>query len=412
MSCADEGLLAEIAAGMRKRGDHPSQLLASHLDKALASRRKPMRLFRALDAAPFKAGVGLTYRTLNALPEAPALASTNCHNGQKKLTLTLLEFLAVALTKVDAADALVVYPGASGLATVIAAQLFPALKFVAYDPAPNTLQLMPPFEDKAVYRDVPDRPDGSKRLLVFTDRAGWFDDASCDYVRRVLLPATGRSRVLFVSDIRAEREEGAIARDMLNQARWAVRLAPDSYMFKFRLPYQNAAAACVAFGRELGAFLSPKGAPGRGPHLPYVAGKLYVQPYARPTTAELRLVGHGPVRATFYSVARIENAMALFNAVYRGHARFGRRAVPYEEAVEDAVLEACARRGGADREDMRALMEGYITSFIRGKGEDECAGNAVQRELQKRPNDPLVRRVAAACGPQKRPKGSGRPTRG
>lgn len=401
MSCTDESILIEFADRMKGRGDLPSKTLARHIATGLASHKQPLPMFRDILDAPFAPGQSLSYHSLSKLPEAAALAATNCHNGQKKLTLSLLEFITGCLTRVDAEDALVVYPGASGLATVVAAKLFPKLRFAAFDPAANTVQLMPPFESKAVYIKMPERPDNSKQLLVFTGEAGFFSDSTCTYVREVLLPAFGRRHILFVSDVRADAEESAIAKDMANQARWAVMLNAGNFMFKFRLPYRDVQQACAAMGRELLGLVPMKGKTGRGPQLPYLAGKLHVQTYGRPTTAELRLVGSGALSGCFYSVSRIEDLMSVFNAVYRSHARFkavNGRVLPYEAAVEAMVIKKVARLAGSTVPQVRRLVDGAIERFIHGKGADgECSLNAAIKEAKRRPDDPLVKRVTESC---------------
>ena len=106
--------------------------------------------------------------------ELDVLSVLNCHNGQKKLTLSVLEFLAFSLMKLKCAqnEVIVVYAGASGLASVVAANIFKDVKFVLYDPAPNTVALMPRFEDKVVYKTPlqgKNTMDTSKQIIIFTD---------------------------------------------------------------------------------------------------------------------------------------------------------------------------------------------------------------------------------------------------
>ena len=112
-----------------------------------------------------------SYNYISSSSELDVLSILNCHNGQRKLTMSVLEFLTVSLThlKVPQSDVLIIYAGASGLASVIAANIFKQVQFVLYDPAPNTVALLPPFQDKVVYRTPPQQVDLSKRMIIFTE---------------------------------------------------------------------------------------------------------------------------------------------------------------------------------------------------------------------------------------------------
>jgi hypothetical protein len=142
MLCSSPDFLAKVAATLPKK-----HVLQSHLVAAQKSRVSPVPSIRTLDELVVPDVP--TYEAMASLPQASLLSLANCHNGQLKLTLSVLEFLGVALAKlgVPHRDVLVVYAGASGMASVVAAEVFPDLHFWLYDPAPNTVQLMPRFDD-------------------------------------------------------------------------------------------------------------------------------------------------------------------------------------------------------------------------------------------------------------------------
>ncbi len=72
--------------------------------------------------------------------------------------------------------------------------------------------------------------------------------------------------VLFISDIRTEpNDDKHVARDMANQMRWHMIMKPKASMFKFRLPWSAGTTS-------------------------YLAGDVYMQPYAATRSTETRLI--------------------------------------------------------------------------------------------------------------------------
>lgn len=355
-------------------------VLAQHLTVADASHDDALPLVRTLDEFPPKPAPRWmpTYEFMASCPVVQSMALGNCHHGQRKLTLALLEFIADSLVALDCddRDVVLLYVGASGLATVAALTVFPSLQAVIYDPAKNTTELMPRFDDKVVYVDggVPCRKVRmDRRLVVFTQRAGWFDDTVAAHFRAHLFPRTGRKHLLFVSDVRAQTSEDAIARDMVDQQRWTIVVRPARYMLKFRMPYvwthaereivhglYVASAAALLAHAILVRSLLPAGWSLCRDSIPYLDGRAHLQLYGRQRTAELRLVGSvvgGRYAIRSYDMRAIEDAMATFNNVYRTHARF--RVCPcmpasrYEHASEIKILSTCIHAATPSRRRRR-----------------------------------------------------------
>ena len=386
--------------------------LAAHLDVAEKSHDEPLKLFRTfaqLDSfvkSIQKSAPQPTYEAISKCEIASALASVNCHNGQRKLTLSLLEFLSTAFARLKCAprDCIVVYAGASGMAAAVAATVFEGLRFVIYDPDPNVLNLMPRVrrevvrDAKSVERDVP-RMLSRTHIVVLTGTAGWFDDASCAFIRDRIAPTA--KHVLFISDVRVEPSEARIAQDMMDQQRWVLTLRPDAYMFKFRVPYAHDLGSYLRRYRDEAQSLRLREKSHAHHQAPtpvdnvgvmeYLEGDLFIQLYGRTRTAEMRLIGFASgadssggsnPKKTFsfrgYGVAEIENALALFNAVYRSHAAFAygssrehlhaatRHA--YEAVAEYSIAMACARSHGSrkasDAAAVLRLMNDMISQHI------------------------------------------------
>lgn len=311
-----------------------------------------------------------------------SLTVPNCHDGQRKLSLALLEFLATALRTLQCTqeDILLVYAGASGLASVIAFTAFPHVRQVLFDPATNIVTHMPRgFKEARVFADTYRVPltdlaaggSAATPLTIFTGSAGWFDDAAAAYCCQVLLPALGKRHLLFASDVRADTGELDIARDMQSQMRWTMIANAAMYMHKFRVPYADVPEAEQTYALYRSGFanaplsrLMPsvrafaKQSAASLPHgmFPYLDGDLYVQVNAHPRTAELRLIGakrKTGFKHRVFSAHAIEDAMATFNTVYRMHARYAyppgthpplRGELPntYDIVSEHAIVALCA----------------------------------------------------------------------
>lgn len=377
--------------------------VVSHLRAVAASFERPLPLVRTVDE--FACEPCVSYEEVERSVTCSMLSSLNCHNGQRKLTLSLLEFIASAVSQLrcELRDVCIVYAGASGMASVVAASVFPDIQILLYDPDPNTTALMPPFADKVVYRHVAPSYDlDHHRLVVFTSAAGWFDDN----VARALRASIKRPRLLFVSDVRVKADEGLIVQDMINQQRWAGILRCDAFMLKFRLPYAWSTSVADAYKRahQLAVGNSGRGGGKAIAHppgarvFPYLAGRMYIQLYGRPRTCELRLVGfakkEGALTYKLYDIAEIESKMAVFNALYRSHASwsFGAsathlrgRAQGYEAVSQYAILTRCARvltgPGRAKADALRQQIDALLGTYI-SKDEWTCGFQTALQQLQ------------------------------
>jgi len=395
-------------------------VLAHHFDVAIASYSDPLPLFRSLDDARLEPL--LRYSKVNATPDVRKLTITNSHDGQRKLTMALLEFVADSLMRLSCSprDVVLVYAGASGLAGAVAASIFPGLRLLLYDPHPNTLSNIPSsFHDKAVFRDtyrVHPSLYNTRKMAVFTDRAGWFRDEVAEYCRDTVFPYYGAKHMLFVSDVRGKTGELDIAANMRDQMRWTVVIGCSGYMHKFKIPYMDDAHAAEVLRtyREAPESDLPPDAIERGDQegggndrvgsFPYLDGRLHVQVYGPQRTAELRLIGfsldttpslpmfryqkrllndagkrafpeevpqkgegeggieggaHGACkkkkkryRLRTYVAQDVEDRMATFNVFYRCHSRF---------ASEDARVPPVALLSKCLADQQRYLPNSYET---------------------------------------------------
>lgn len=417
MSCSSPELLTAMAAEVERRvgktDPDAAADIAWHLQRAVASHASPLPLFRTLEDADLKHTVPYAVmRDHNRM--LLRLSISNCHNGQKKLAFSVLEFVLAAMKRLGCGpdDLFVVYAGASGMASVVTLNVFPGLQMLLYDPAANTVQLMPRYDDKVIYYSAPPGgPDLSKSLIVYTGRAGYFDDAAATAVRKLCT----RKHLVFVSDVRMNADEASIRRDMMAQQRWAVLSGCAMYMFKFRIPYlwnADVRAQYVAAAARAGlvpplAAAGGKAAADDAGCFPYLDGAMHVQLYGRQQTGELRLIGAAEApgktyRSRMYRIGDIEDQMAMFNLVYRHHARFqvprlrsfgavmgANIPATYEAMAEYAIVHKCAAaalsKGSpkvAQVAKMRALIDDLIATHIVFKEWLSCPFRSAEQYLR------------------------------
>lgn len=223
---------------------------------------------RPPEARPVYLGAG---SELMRYARRPDSERSPLHYGQLKLFIGELWLLTRAAAALGD-DLTVLYAGAApGTHIPLLASLFPACRFILYDPAPFC-------------RAVAGEPRIEAHQEPFTDAAAAaYGEA---------LPA---AKLVFISDIRTGKSEECVQADMALQKGWVRALRPALTMLKFRLPWGAGAT-------------------------PYLDGDILLQAYAPLTSTECRLVvtreqlGR-PDRA--YDNVWYEQACAFHNTVGR-----------------------------------------------------------------------------------------------
>lgn len=300
----------------------------------------------------------------------------NCHDGQTKLTLGLLEFLQRACDSNSKKKRKMhlLYVGASSVAANAAMITFPEIRQTNFDPAPNFQQLMPAsYRKKALVTNSTASISKTAPIVAIT---AFFEDDTPKVLR-----SGGRFAedevLLFVSDIRLDdTSETAIVGDMLTQQRWAQELKCDWFMFKFRIPFE----------RELVARYSSKSA---NTKMQYLSGDLVIQPYSPVSSAELRLIGKrcgNGLRSKLYDVEKIENLVFAHNIFWRGNAVFEGGVSPYDLAAERKIL---------SRLDGRAKLA--IDAYRKAANKETAAKCALGKTKKHKPKSVLGNMIVANC---------------
>jgi hypothetical protein len=97
LRCSSVEYLQEARARLSALPGNAMRSLGIHLEAAVASRTgRPIKVFRTLDEFEPPGGM-VPYAAMSAQPLALELSVLNCHDGQRKLVLGVLEFLVAAL---------------------------------------------------------------------------------------------------------------------------------------------------------------------------------------------------------------------------------------------------------------------------------------------------------------------------
>ena len=202
---------------------------------------------------------------------------TSVSYGQRKLLLTVLQFITYFWDPIKVPKPICCYAGsAPGLNIEVISELYPEIEFHLYDPNP--------FKVK-------------KSKMIHLYRQYFTDKDATKWAKR--------NDILFISDIRTadytkakdlDDNENQIMRDMMNQMKWYNIIKPVQAHLKFRLPYTGGS---------------------RPSEMEYLDGILFKQPWAPETSTECRLVPYGPDKLKMWNCMKYQSQMFHHNAITR-----------------------------------------------------------------------------------------------
>ena len=140
-----------------------------------------------------------------------------CHDGQRKLLFSEIEFYTELSKYHDLNDILVVYIGCGhGLHEPIIFDMFPELDFFMCDP------------EKFIFKH---------RLTHNHNRFHFLQDYyTDDSYLQVLNFNKKNKKIAFICDIREDTNEFSVFENMISQQKWTIQLNSIAYLLKFRLP--------------------------------------------------------------------------------------------------------------------------------------------------------------------------------
>ena len=142
-----------------------------------------------------------------------------CHDGQRKLLYSEIEFYTELSKSYNLNDILVVYIGSgTGYHFPIIFDLFPELDFFLCDP---------------------DKYSFTHNITNNKDRFFFYNNYYVDDSYKIILKwnqERKNKKIAFISDIRDESKEINVFNNMLSQQKWCMQLNSIAYLLKFRLP--------------------------------------------------------------------------------------------------------------------------------------------------------------------------------
>lgn len=280
---------------------------------------------------------------------------TSIHWGQRKLLLTLIQFITNYWDPIKVPNPKLVYAGAApGINIKIVSDLFPEMEFHLYDPAK--------FKIKAS-----DKVQLYNQYFTDEDAKKWAD----------------KSDVYFVSDIRTadytlakdlDDNEKQIMGDMEMQMKWYKIIKPVKAHLKFRLPYTG--------GK-------------RPPRVEYLHGIIYKQPWAPQTTTETRLVPDGDKMVSWCSQL-YQDQMFYHNVIMREQYKYYNPFTETKEPIDkpellndwDSTTEAkiwekyLIKRAGKSSQQLVVGLERMITQKLTEKSKYNDTINHLRQHPQ------------------------------
>ncbi len=252
-----------------------------------------------------------TYQTFfrKLTPELPkesyqASHVFNCHDGQRKLLFSEIEFYNLVSQKYNLKDCIVVYVGSGeGVHMSFIFDLFPDLDFILIDPV-KSLCKHPFMKNK-------------EKVIQINE---YYTDHS---YKKILELNKKNKKILFMSDIREEASEKEIWSDMLQQQLWCIQLNSIAYLLKFRLPWITEDFNFNDFDYllPLSSEKSKYDFKEKDKGIKYLKGDIYLQIYPPVKSTETRLIHirDNDEKFTFYKYDPkfYEDQMFYFNTKSR-----------------------------------------------------------------------------------------------
>ena len=201
------------------------------------------------------------------------LRPIGCHDGQRKLLFSEIEFYTELSKQYDLKDILVVYIGSGeGLHQPVIFDCFPELDFFMCDP------------DKYKFKH---------KITKNRERFFFHHDYYTDETYKIVKYFNrSNKKIALVSDIRGDINELDVFNNMISQQKWTIQLNSIAYLLKFRLPYLNKGFRYEYFNYKISNSIKNaiKIKKFRKEGFKYLQGKIMTQIYAPLMSTETRLL--------------------------------------------------------------------------------------------------------------------------
>ena len=196
-----------------------------------------------------------------------------CHDGQRKLLYSEIEFYTELSKSYNLNEILVVYVGSGhGIHQPLIFDMFPELDFFMCDPSKFD------FNHKLIYDKT--------RFYFLKD---YYTNQSYKIVEQF---NKKNKKIAFICDIREDTDELDVFNNMKSQQKWCIQLNSIAYLLKFRLPLINKGFKYEYFNYSISLNIKNKVIikKFRKPGFKYLTGKVLIQIYAPLMSTESRLL--------------------------------------------------------------------------------------------------------------------------
>jgi len=223
----------------------------------------------------------------------------NCHDGQRKLLFSEIEFLTKIGHTYDLNNILCVYVGsAPGIHLPIIFDLFPELDFYLCDP----------------HKFIIDHELIGKHDRLIIDNS-FYDDETYQKINKYNIK---HKQIAMISDIRTNTSEMEVIQNMVNQQKWTMQLNCIAYMLKFRLLYINKEMDIKLLTYS---YPIPYESKSIKKSFVYLKGEIYTQLYPPNRSSETRLIYVRQPKEEFqlmeYDIYKYDRNLNYFNTFDR-----------------------------------------------------------------------------------------------
>jgi hypothetical protein len=298
----------------------------------------------------------------------PNVVTFNCHDGQRKLLYSEIEFYTLLSQKYSLDEILVVYAGSGeGLHMSIIFEMFPQLDFILIDPIKSLC-------------DHP-RMKNKERVKMMIE---YYTDET---YKKILEINTKKKKIVFMSDIREDTDESEIWKNMLEQQLWTIQLNAIGYLLKFRLPYLYEDIKINDFRYTSPIETNQHEIKLKDTEVMYLKGDIYLQIYPPLKSTETRLIYIRDPNEFFslqsYDISIYENQCFYFNQISRKERYEYKESKKIKENIigyDDSYESVCEYY----------LIDKYFEDFYEKNKKNVIFSNKMNIILQKEGIDRIV----------------------
>lgn len=226
-----------------------------------------------------------------------------CHNGQRKLLFSEIEFITLLSKQYDLNNIIILYIGAAaGYHLTQLFELFPESEFILCDP--NQFKF---------------KNNNTNKIHIINEL--YTDDT----IQKINDINSNNKFIALISDIRRDTDEHMIFNDMIKQQYWVIQANAIAYMLKLRFPYIDDNFSYTDFTYNIDNIKKYISVPKiKSNKILYLSGNIYTQIYPPGRSSETRLIyikanPNDKYKLIYYDPLTYEQKLNYFNTFDRNN---------------------------------------------------------------------------------------------